>query len=163
MAMQPRAWMTSYPFGAWMSWFIELVQASNSLSLVNRHLFILDGHISHVSVEVVHEARRVGLDLLILPSHTSYVLQPLDVSVFKPFKQFFRQYKDYWMSRNMDEAASKETLAQWVSLALKKALTENNIQKGFLGTWIWPLNDHTVDNMLAPSLSFGMPIYERGE
>jgi hypothetical protein len=111
MAMQPRAWMTSYLFGAWMSQFIELVQASGSLSPVNRHLLILDGHISHVSVEVVQEARRAGLDLLTLPSHTFHALQPLDVSVFKPFKQFFRQYRDYWMSRNMGDATSKETLA----------------------------------------------------
>jgi hypothetical protein len=32
MAMQPRAWMTSYLFGAWMSRFIELVRNSNSIS-----------------------------------------------------------------------------------------------------------------------------------
>jgi hypothetical protein len=50
-----------------------------------------------------------------------------------------------------------------VSLALKKALTESNIQKGFLATGIWPLNDHAIDNMLAPSLSFGMLVHERGE
>jgi hypothetical protein len=121
---------------------------------VNRYLLILDGHISYVSVEVVQEAKRVGLDLLTLPSHTSHTLQPLDVSIFKSFMQFSRQYRDYWMSRNMGEAASKETLAHWVSLVLKKALIESNIQQGYLATGIWPLNNHAVDNMLAPSLSF---------
>jgi hypothetical protein len=68
-----------------MSRFIELVQAFGSLSPVNRHLLILDGYISHVSVEVVQEARRAGLDLLTLPSHTSHALQPLDVSIFNNF------------------------------------------------------------------------------
>jgi hypothetical protein len=111
MAMQPRAWMTSYLFGAWMSRFIELVRASSSISPCHRHLLILDGHISHVNVEVVKEAKRASLDLLTLPSHTSHALQPLDVSIFKPFKQFFRQYKDFWMSRNLNEVASKDTLA----------------------------------------------------
>jgi hypothetical protein len=53
MAMQPRAWMTPYLFGAWMSRFIELVQASGSLFPINRHLLILDDRISHVNVEVV--------------------------------------------------------------------------------------------------------------
>jgi hypothetical protein len=90
MAMQPRAWMTSYLFGPCMSRFIELLRSSDSISPVHRHLLILDGHISHVSVEVVQEARRAGLDLLTLPSYTSHALQPLDVSIFKPFKQFFR-------------------------------------------------------------------------
>jgi hypothetical protein len=154
MAMQPRAWMTSYLFGTWMSRFIQLVRNSNSISPDHRHLFILDGHISHVSIEVVQEARRARLDLLTLPSHTSHALQPLDVSVFKPFKHFVRQYRDFWMSRNLNEPASKDTLAQWVSLSLKKALTESNIKNGFSATSIFPLDEHVVDSMLAPSDSF---------
>jgi hypothetical protein len=112
MAMLPRTWMTSYLFGAWMSHFIKLVRNSSFISLEHRHFLILDGHISYVSVEVVQEARRARLDLLILPSHTSHALQPLDVSIFKPFKQFFRQYRNYWMSKNLNEPASKDTLAQ---------------------------------------------------
>jgi hypothetical protein len=35
-------------------------------------------------------------------------------------------------------------LAQWVSLVLKKALTPNNIQKGFEITSIWPLNPNVM-------------------
>jgi hypothetical protein len=146
--------MTSYLFGAWVSRFIELVQESASISPEHRHLIILDGYISHVSIEVVQKARSVGLDLLTLPSHTSHALQPLDVSIFKPFKQFFPQYRDYWMSRNLNQAASKDTLAQWVCLSLRKALTDSNVKKGFSATGIWPLNQHAVDNMLAPSELF---------
>jgi hypothetical protein len=152
--------MTSYLFGAWMSRFIELVRGLGSMSLSHRYLLIMDGHISHVSMEVVQEARAAGLDLLTLPSHTSHALQPLDVSIFKPFKQFFCQYRDFWMSRNLNEEASKETLAQWVSLSLKKALTEWNIKKGFSGTRIWPLNKHAVDSMPAPSQAFQLPVEE---
>jgi hypothetical protein len=122
--------MTSYLFGAWMSHFIKLVRASRSILPNHRHLLILDGHISHVSVEVVKEAKRANLGLFTLPSYISHALQPLDVSVFKPFKQFFWQFGDFWMSRNFNEEASKDTLAQWVSLSLKKALTEGNIKKG---------------------------------
>jgi hypothetical protein len=58
------------------------------------------------------------------------------------------------MSRNLNEAASKDTLAQWVSLSLKKALSESNIKKGFATIGIWPLNEHAVDTMLALSDSF---------
>jgi hypothetical protein len=58
------------------------------------------------------------------------------------------------MSRNLNEATSKDTLAQWVSLLLEKALTEDNIKKDFIAMGIWPLNDHAVDSMLAASKSF---------
>jgi hypothetical protein len=86
MAMQPRAWMTSYLFSAWISHFIEFVRRLGGISPERRHLFILDGHNSHVTLEVVQEAKSAGLDLLMLPSHTTHALQPLDVAVFKPFK-----------------------------------------------------------------------------
>lgn len=154
MAMQPRAWMTSYLFSAWISHFIASIRRNGEISPDNRHLLILDGHSSHATLEVIQEARSSGLDILTLPSHTSHALQPLDVSVFKPFKQYFREYRDFWTSRNMQQPAGKETLAQWVSLALKKALSAGNIKAGFEGTGIWPLNATAVDGQLAPSRVF---------
>jgi hypothetical protein len=95
MSMQPRAWMTSYLFSTWISHFIECVQSIGGISTKNRHLLILDGHSSHVTLDIVQEARTVGLDLLTLPSHTFHALQPLDVSIFKPFKTFFTEYRDF--------------------------------------------------------------------
>ena len=111
MAMQPRAWMTSYLFSAWISHFVASIQRSIRISPTQRHLFVLDGHNSHVTLEVARAAKNVGLDLISLPSHTWHALQPLDVAVFKSFKQIFREYRDFWMSRNINQPANKETLA----------------------------------------------------
>lgn len=155
MAMQPRAWMTSYLFSAWISHFVASIQRTIGISPTQRHLLVLDGHNSHVTLEVARAAKNVGLDLISLPSHTSHALQPLDVAVFKPFKQFFREYRDFWMSRNINQPANKETLAQWVSLSLRKALTESNIRGGFRGAGIYPLNFHAVDSYLVPSETYG--------
>ena len=71
MSMQPCAWMTSYLFSIWISHFIEYVQSMEGISMENMHLLILDGRSSHVTLDVVQEARAVGLDLLTLPSYTS--------------------------------------------------------------------------------------------
>ena len=149
MAMQPRAWMTTYLFSAWISHFIGSIRQFDEISPDSRHLLIVDGHNSHVTLEVAKIAMDVGLDLLTLPSHTSHALQPLDVSIFKPLKQNFHQYRDYWMSRNIDVQATKVTLAQWVSLALRKALTERNIQTGFRKAGIYPINRNAVDHFFA--------------
>jgi hypothetical protein len=46
----------------------------------------LDGHGSHVTLEVIERAQKFELDMIILPSHTSHAFQPLDVACFKPFK-----------------------------------------------------------------------------
>jgi hypothetical protein len=94
------------------------------------------------------------LDLVSLPSHTSHALQPLVVAMFKPFKTYFREYRNYWMSRNIGQKATKETLAHSVSLALRKALNKNNITKGFRKTGIYPLDRTVVDKELGPSETF---------
>lgn len=108
------------------------------------------------------------MDLVTLPAHTSHALQPLDVSIFKTFKQHFREYRDFWSSKYLNEAASKDTMAQWVSLALRKALSSSNIKKGFSATGIFPLNFNAVDEQLRPSEVFNhhdgdIPQVQRGE
>ena len=50
-------------------------------------LLILDGHASHVTINVIKLAYENNIHLLCrLPAHTSHILQPLDVSVFYSFK-----------------------------------------------------------------------------
>jgi hypothetical protein len=105
-------------------------------------------------LDVVREASATGLDLLIIPAHTSHALQPLDVSVFKPFKQHFRENRDFWSSRNLNESATKDTLAQWVSLALRKVLSASNIKKGLSATCIFPVHARAVDSQMLPSQVF---------
>jgi hypothetical protein len=112
MAMQPKAWMMGYRFKSWIGHFVKNVyDCGLGISLSSRHLLILDGHRSHVTVDVVKTARSVGLDLLTLPYHTSHALQPLDVACFKPFKQAFRLLRDVWTLQNKSKGASKDVLA----------------------------------------------------
>jgi hypothetical protein len=69
IAMQPRAWMTLYLFLAWTSYLIKSVRRFDVISTKQRHLLILDSHNFHISLDVVHEAKSVGLDLVIFPSN----------------------------------------------------------------------------------------------
>jgi hypothetical protein len=105
MAMQPEGRMTAVLFSKWISHFINALQSRGGVSPTNRHLLIVDGHNSHVTLEVVHKAMQVGLDLLTLPSHTNHRLQPLDVSVFEPFKRAFKCYRDAWTLQNIGRGA----------------------------------------------------------
>jgi hypothetical protein len=147
--------MTAYLFSAWISHFVAAIQRTSGISPTQCYLLILDGHNSHITLEVARAAKSVGLDLISLPLHTSHALQPLDVSIFKPFKQFFREYRDFWMSKHVNQPANKECLAQWVSLGLRKALSESNIRSGFRAIGIYPLDNHVVDKYLQPSETFG--------
>ena len=163
MAMQPKGWMTSFLFDKWMSHFVTCVQAmGGNMSPNNRHVLIIDGQNSHVTVDIVLQARTIGLDLITIPAHTSHALQPLDVSCFKPFKTAFRACRDMWSIEHKGVNARKEDLANWVSRGLKKALTPQNIRAGFRATGIWPLDATKMDKKMAPSEEDG-PEHEGDE
>lgn len=54
-------------------------------------LLILDGDGSHVNVEFMWECKRNNVELLFLPSHSSHVLQPLDLGTFSPLKSRYQK------------------------------------------------------------------------
>ena len=94
MDMQPNAWMTKWLFESWILHFIECLRRGPGIDLNNRHLLVLDGHNSHVMLEVMKIAMQSGLDIISLPSYTSHALQPLNLVCFAPFKSAFRKQKD---------------------------------------------------------------------
>lgn len=151
MSVQPKAWMTNILFQKWMLHFIHSVPELYGISPTSRHLLILDGHKSHVSLDVIRIAKAKGLDLLTFPSHTSHAMQPLDVTCFKPFKQSFRAYRDKWTLDHPGQMPIKDDLAQWVSFALKRALSKENITKGFQVTGIFLLNATAMNSKMGPS------------
>ena len=65
----------------------------------------------------------MGLGLTILPDHTSHVMQPLDVNVFKLFKKVSRRYQDelgFLEIGNKGEGVAQRTQPNGFLLALKK-------------------------------------------
>ncbi|MCO5600890.1 hypothetical protein L7F22_055007 [Adiantum nelumboides] len=142
MAMQKKAWMTGELFQAWLEHFKTAIM--DDMGLESRHLLILDGHGSHVSLEVVGKAHEAGIDIVTLPPHTSHKLQPLDVSVFKSLKANFQKERAIWQQKTASSQASKSELASIAARALKSSLTEANIESGFQAIGIWPLDGSVV-------------------
>ena len=140
MDMQPNAWMTRWLFESWISHFIECLKRGPRIDLTNWHLLILDGHNSHVTLEVVKISMESSLDIVSFSSHTSHALQPLDIACFKSFKTAFRQIRDAWCLTNKNQVVGKQTLCEWTSKALQLTLTPSNIRAGFKGIGIWPLD-----------------------
>lgn len=81
-------------------------------------------------------------------------MQPLDVTCFRPFKLSFRAYKDKWILRHKGKLPLKEDLAQWVSHALKRALSTANVTKGLKSTGIFPIDSTAMDKRMGPSVAF---------
>ena len=62
---------------------------------------IFNGHISHVSLEIITIAKDNDLILLCLPPHSSAFLQPLD-------RGAFRDVKDKWKDRLLEPSILKQ-------------------------------------------------------
>jgi hypothetical protein len=72
MVIQTKAWMTNFLFKKILSFFKRSVLGGISPS--NHQLLALDGHGSHVIFDALKQAQLFGLNMIILPSHTSHAL-----------------------------------------------------------------------------------------
>jgi len=69
MFMQLKAWMTTLLFKKELSFIQRSIPSG--ISLTNRHLLILDGHGSYVTLAATKQAKKFGLYMITLPLHTS--------------------------------------------------------------------------------------------
>lgn len=79
-------------------------------------------------------ARENGVCLLCLPAHTSHILQPLNVGVFKSFKSSFNKACGNYVKQNPGRVITTKILASMVGQAFLNALTPVNILSGFKKT-----------------------------
>ena len=77
-------------------------------------LLIYDGHASYLSIDAIEKARANDIHLLCLPSHTSHILQPLDVSVMSSFKLHFSKTCKLFMTKNSGRVITEADLANLI-------------------------------------------------
>ena len=107
-------------------------------------LLILDGHSTHENIDFMWECFQNKVCLLFLPSHTSHVLQPLDLSVFGPLKTYYRQEIN---CAGLIADSAPVLKAQFISCYVKayaKAFRSSNIKSGFSATGIYPFRPSRV-------------------
>ena len=81
-------------------------------------VLFVDGHHSHMTLELIKLAKDNSVHLMCLPPNLTHILQPLDVSVFHPLKQaYFKILKEYKL----------ETLAENVTKAVFSFAVEKTL------------------------------------
>jgi hypothetical protein len=59
-----------------------------------KRLLICDDHNSHVSSKFIRVAIDNDIEVILMPPHSSHLLQPLDIGIFGPFKTHIRKELD---------------------------------------------------------------------
>lgn len=111
-------------------------------------LLICDGHDSHVSAEFVSICIRERIDLLLLPPHSSHLLQPLDVGVFRPLKLAISTQVSRLVRTGVRRIQKVEWLERFIE-AREHGITKENIIAGWRGAGLFPENMHRILSQLA--------------
>ena len=139
-------WINADLFLEWFKFFIKNIPPTRPV------LLIQDEHSSHVSIELVELARENNIYLLCLPSHTSHILQPLDVGCFKSFKANFSKACRTYLLERPGQVITTNAIASLVYQVWHSSFTAVNILSGFRKCGIHSLNPGEVsDRQLAPS------------
>ncbi|XP_039300200.1 uncharacterized protein LOC120355656 [Nilaparvata lugens] len=156
----PSGWMTSGNFIKVLEFFKENVRCSKEKPV----LLIMDNHESHLSVEGLSFCKDNGIVILTLPPHTSNKLQPLDRSVFGPFKKFFSSAVQSLMNSNPNALLNIYSLPALCASAWDRAATPENIKSGFRAAGISPFDKDIYSELdFLPSAVSDRPMPEPQE
>ena len=117
---QHKAWMDE----AMMLEWIELVWEPATEGC--RAMLVLDSFSAHITHAVKQKLKDINTVPLVIPGGCTGKIQPLDVSLNKPFKSYVRRYwSDYILEQPVSlqqkqklKPPTKENVASWISSAL---------------------------------------------
>ena len=152
-AKSDSGWVDSELFLSWMNKvFLRYAVPQRPV------LLFVDGHTSHMTLDVIDVARSNGVILFCLPPHTTHALQPLDVAVFKSLKDnFFKATRAVSFCKT-NFIVTKREFAAMVKGPFEKAFSMVNIKAGFAKTGIFPFNPNAIDmSKMKPSEVYNSP------
>jgi hypothetical protein len=139
-AGQEKGWINSQIFEEYCRKVIinEFASRAEHFPPNQRGLLLLDGHSSRANPDLLELLKSKGVDVLTFVSHSSHVLQPLDVLVFGEFKKQLRAGSSALRRLTLPEKRV------WMLSNAKKALHmsffEDYVKKSFTKAGVFPLN-----------------------
>ncbi|KAL2885560.1 hypothetical protein HOO65_070022 [Ceratocystis lukuohia] len=110
-------------------------------------LLIFDGHESHYSVDFEKHCKDNNIIALCLPSHSSHILQPLDIGCFGPLKKAYGQEIEHLIRCSITHVSKTDFFAAFYA-GHQATMTERNIKGGFRGAGLLPLDSESVISKL---------------
>ena len=153
----PRDWKLSVSENGWtnntlgLEWLKHFNAHTKTRQRGGYRLLILDGHESHVSQDFKDYCLEQKILTLCMPSHSSHILQPLDVVCFSPLKRKYSQrIRD--LARRRVFHINKEGFLPAFRDAFFDVFTEENCRKSFEASGLVPINAQVVLDRLEVRL-----------
>jgi hypothetical protein len=145
----PKDWVISTTHNGWttnekaLEWIQHFEKHTKPQTRGAYRLLILDGHESHHSTEFELFCKEHKIITLCMPSHSSHILQPLDVGCFGPLKKAYSKEIEGLMRAHITHITKADFLPAFCT-AFKASMTKENIQGAFRGAGIIPFDPESV-------------------
>ncbi|KAF5344297.1 hypothetical protein D9758_012308 [Tetrapyrgos nigripes] len=134
-----------------VAWIKDFHEQTKEKAQGRTRLLLVDGHNSHYTAGFLRFAQAHRIHVLCYPAHGTHVYQGLDVVLFKPLKQYWREAKEK-LFREKHQQIKKSNFLMVYGEAHLRALTPGNIMAAFEKTGVWPFNPNVITlDMMAPS------------
>jgi hypothetical protein len=125
--------------------YLEKLFIPNTKHLKRPILLIFDGHHAHLSIKVVRLAIQNEIHLLCLPSHSTHILQPLDVYTLRYVKLQCEQL--LWdRNKTTSKSLDKYDFVQLFSKLYEYALIPTHCSTAFGKAGIYPFDPRAAKN-----------------
>lgn len=103
----------------------------------------LDNHVSHLSPEVLLLCRLENIIVVFLYPNSTRLLQPCDVGIFRPLRQYFKSESEKWEKENQFNIDSK-FIPMIISNAAKR-IDKQVVKNAFRTCGLFPWNPDALD------------------
>lgn len=148
----PESWVLGRSESGWMKsdvFYEYITNDFNSWLTKNEVkkpiLLFIDGHKSHMTFALSEFCQANGIILYALPPNSTHMLQPADVSVFRPLKQHWKTTVKQWQTENINQIVTKLNFCSILKKTISQTDLEDAIKNGFRRCGLYPLNEDSVD------------------
>ena len=104
----------------------------------------VDGHSSHMTLPLLKFCQQNEIELIILYPNATHIIQPLDVAIFHPLKNSYRQVLRKWRVDNNVIDFKTAMFAPVLKMALDSHDLTESIKNGFRSCGLYPFNADSV-------------------
>ena len=147
--MSEKGWSNSLIFQEYLtSHLVKFIPQGDGFTLI-----LYDGVKSHISAPLVKWARKKNIILMVLPAHTSHILQPLDVGCFGSMKNTYYSLCRDFMKNHIGQIITRYDICSLSCKAYAKSVTVASAVSAFRNSGIYPYNPTIISSeKLAPSI-----------
>ena len=155
----PSGWITKEIFLEYGHMFVKFLK-DEGLVDGKPHVLMMDNHHAHTfNFDFLQLMKDNNVVVFALPSHTSHILQPLDVVPFAVLKSSWNEQMRVFTRKTGGQALTKPHFFSVFNECFKKAMTVEYAQAGFRRSGLFPVNRNAIPlSAYAPSKTTERPL-----